>query len=112
MHMKIKNKAHLQFISFFGLVCLLLPVAIQALWIYAFNLAATHQERVEIFSSYFPDFFHRSYTLAFVSLAFCILAIILSNVSLHLSGKWWKMINFSTLISSVLLVFLNLYQMM
>ena len=102
----------LKLFTFFGLLCMSLPLSIFGLWIYSSNAGTSQADSVAIFNSYFPDFLQGRFDTAYLSLAFCLLAIILCIVSLKLSGKFWKNINILVLIISSLLLFLNLFQMM
>ena len=101
----------LKFMTFIGLFCLSVPILIFGLWIYAWNTSVSQPEAVAIFNSYLPDFLAARYATAYLSLVFCLLAIILSSISMKLPGKFWKF-NMIILIFSVLLLLLNLFQMM
>jgi hypothetical protein len=94
-----------------GLLCLTVPVSILGLWIHAFNSGDSQADSVAIFNSYFPDFLNGEYTVTYLSIVFCVLAIIVSIINLKSSGKIWKM-NMIILVFSSLLLFLNLFQMM
>jgi len=101
----------LKLLTFLGLVCISIPISIQGLWIYAANSGTNQVERVATFHSYFPDFLHGRYAINYLSIAFCILAIIISTINLKSSGKIWKA-NMIILVFSILLLLLNLFQMM
>lgn len=109
---KIFTPKLLKILTFLGLLCLSIPLSLQGLWIYAFNQAANQADRVAIFNSYLPEFQLGRYTPTFLGAAFCLLAIILSSVSLKLSGKLWKSFNIVTLVVSSLLLLLHLFQLM
>jgi len=101
----------LKLLSFAGLICISIPVLILGLWIHAFNSGTNQLERVAIFNGYFPGFLSGRNTI-YLSLAFCILAIILSSICLKLSRKLWKTLNITILIIGFLLLLLNLFQLM
>ena len=101
----------LKLFTFVGLVCISIPISIQGLWIYAANSGTNQVERVATYHSYFPDFLQGRYALNYLSIAFCILAIILSTINLKSLGKIWK-VNMIILVFSILLLLLNLFQMM
>jgi len=61
---------------------LLIPLTIYVLWIYAFNFVTTQVERITIFKDYFPDFLNDRWDTTFISIAFCVVAILLSTVNL------------------------------
>jgi hypothetical protein len=110
--MKSLTPHSLKILTFVGLFFLLIPISLMGLWIYAFNLGTTQIERDEIYSRFFPGFLLSGYTLAYLSLVFCIIAIILSSMSLSLKGKLWKASNIIILVFSSLLLLLNLFQLM
>ncbi len=101
----------LKLLTFFGLVCVSIPISIQGLWIYAANSGSNQVESVTTFNSFFPDFLHGEYAINYLSIAFCILAIIISTINLKSSGLIWKA-NMIILVLSSLLLLLNLFQMM
>jgi len=102
----------LKLLTFLGVLFISIPILIQGLWIYVFNLADNQSDRVLTLHSYFPEFLQGRYVTTYLSLAFCLLAIILSGISLKLSGKLWKSFNIIILIISSLLLLLNLFQLM
>jgi len=110
--MKSVTPQSLKILTFVGLFCVSIPFSILGLWIHAFNLGTTQIERVEIFNKYFPEFLNRRFDTALLSVAFCILTIILSIISLTLPGKLWKALNIIILVFSILLFLMNLFQMM
>ena len=110
--MKSLTPRSLKVLTFVGLICLSIPIVILGLWIHASNLGTTQIERVAIFDSYFPDSLGGRWDITFLSITFCISAIILSNISLKSSEILWKALNFSILVFSTLLLSLNLFSMM
>ena len=110
--MKTLTPRFLKILTFIGLLCLSIPISILGIWIYVFNLADNQPDRLAILYSYFPDFLHGQYTTSFLSVAFCISAIILSSISVKLSGILWKSLNIIILIIGCLLLLLNLFQLM
>jgi hypothetical protein len=101
----------MKILTFIGLFCLSVPLSIMGLWIYAFNSGDSQATSVAIFNSFFPDFLNGENAISYLSIVFCILAIILSSINLKLKGKIWK-VNMIILVISSLLLFLNLFQMM
>jgi len=102
----------LKLLTFLGVLFISIPILIQGLWIYVFNLADNQSDRVAILHSYYPEFLHGRYDTTYLALVFCLLAIILSSIGLKLSGAFWKTLNIIVLIISSLLLFLNLFQLM
>ena len=110
--MKSLTHRSLKILTFVGLFSLSSPLSIFGLWKHAFNLGDNQTDRVAIFKSYFPDFLNGRWDITYLSIAFCISAIILSSISLKLPGKLWKALNIIILVFSILLLSLNLFSMM
>ena len=110
--MNFSNKSLLKRLTLVSLIFLSIPLIIYGLWTHAFKLGTTQVERVDIFYSYFPELLQGRYVLAYISIAFCLLTIILSSISLKLSGIFWKTLNIIILIINSLLLLLNLFQLM
>ncbi len=106
------NPTRLKGLTLVSFICLLIPLTIYGLWIYAFDLGTNQIERVAIFKDYFPDFLHGRWSITLLSIAFSIIAIIFSCISLKLSSKFWKSLNIIILLISTLLLGLNLFSMM
>jgi len=104
--------ARLRVLSILGLICLSIPLTMFGLWQYAYNQADNQLERVAVFKGFFPSFLHERYDIANISLVSCLLAIILSSVSLKLKDTQWKTMNLVCLILASALFLLNLFQMM
>jgi hypothetical protein len=111
MNVKSKNLLRLKAFTYVGAVCMFIALIIQVIWINAFNAVEIHEERLAIFNSSFPEFLHNGYTLSYISLGLCIVAVVLSNFTVKLSALW-KIISLITLSISVVLLLLNLYQLM
>ena len=110
--MKNLNQTQLKILTLVSLIFLLIPFSIFALWIYVFELGTTQAESVAIFKDYFPDFLNGRWSITFLSIAFCITAIIFTSFGLKLSEKLWKSLNIIILVLSSLLLLLNLFSMM
>ena len=111
MNVKSEHLVRLKAFAYGGAVCMITALIIQVIWINAFNAAGAHEERLAIFNDFFPEFLHGSYTLTFVSIGLCVVAVVLSNIAIKLPAVW-KIISIITLIISVSLLLLNLYQLM
>lgn len=110
--MKPLTPKRLKILTFIGLSCLAIPLIIIVLWLHAFNLGDNQADRVGIFDTYFPDFLHGIYGTTFLSVDFCLAAIILSIVCLKVSVKQWKILNIGILVISITILLLNLFSMM
>ncbi len=106
------NPPLLKLLTFLGVLCISIPILLQGLWIYVFSLADNQSDAVTILQSYYPECLHGPYATIYISLAFCLLTIILSSISLKLSGKLWKTLNTIILIFGSLILLLNLFQLM
>lgn len=101
----------LKLLTLVGLLCFSIPLSIQGLWIYAINTGITQSDSVANFNSNFPDFSHGF--LNYLSLSFCILAIILSSICLNsLISKPYETLHKIIISIGGLLLLLNLFQMM
>ncbi len=102
----------LKLFSVVALLCTFIPISVFGLWIYSANKGTTMADSVAIFNSYFPVFLQGRFDTAYLSIAFCVLAIILCIPGLKLPGKFWLNFNIVVLVISSLFLFLNLFQMM
>ena len=87
-------------------------MGLYGLWVYAFKLGSTQAERVTIFKDYFPDFLNGRWDTTFISIAFCVVAILLSTLNLKKLKNFWRTLNILIVVISSLLLFLNLFSMM
>ncbi len=110
--MKHQPFRSLKIATVLGALCLFFPVLIIGLWIHAFNLGTTQTERVEIFTNYFPGFLHGRFTHTLVSMAFCILSIVLCRMGMKLPEKSWRALNSFSLVLAALILLMNLFEMM
>jgi hypothetical protein len=104
------NRTH--WLTVASLLCITVPSFFFALWIYAYNSVATHQERVELFYSYLPALLHERYTISILGVVLCALAITLSSISLKSATSQRKSLNIVIIVVSALLLFFNLWGMM
>jgi MFS family permease len=110
--MKTPNQIRLKVFTMLSLACLAIPLSIYVLWIYVFDLGTTQAERVAIYHTYFPEFFHGRWSTTLLSIVFCAGSIVFCSISLEHSQKAWKIINVSILAISCLLLALNVFSMM
>lgn len=108
----ILTSPQLKLMTFLGVLFISIPILMQGLWIYVFNLADNQSDRVAILHSYLPEFLHGQYVTTYLALTFCLLAIILSSISLKSPKIFWKTLNIITITISVLMLLLNLFQLM
>jgi len=102
----------LKLLTFLGVLCISIPSLKQGLWIYVSSIADNQSDAVAMLRNYYPECLNAPYVTLYISLAFCLLTIIFSSISLKLSGKLWKTINAIVLIFGSLLFLLNLFQLM
>ena len=110
--MRNSNQSLLKTLTLLGLASLSIPLSIYGLWLYAVDLGATHAGRVAIFKDYFTEFLNGRWDTTYLSIAFCIAAIIFSLIGMKLTGKLWKVLNIIILVLSSLLLLLNIFSMM
>lgn len=91
-----------------GFICMVIPFIIYALWIRAFNLGSSQTERLLIFNEHLPDFLARGSNVTIISIAFSVLAIIFSSMSLMKLKGIWRLFNILTLVLSGVLLLLNI----
>jgi len=110
--MKQFNTRVLKTLALLALLATSVPVTIMALWIKAFNLGDTQEERGAIFYSYLPEFLHGRWNATYLSIAFCIVALLLSGMSMKLPGSWWRALSILILTVSGALLLLNVFSLM
>lgn len=93
-------------------MCLSVPLIILELWIYAFNSGDSQPNRVEIFNYFFPQFLHGRYSIAYLSLALSIVAIYISVIAISIKEIAWKVLKILLLVTGIIKVLLNIFQMM
>ena len=98
----------LKLLAFFGVLCVSIPILLQGLWIYVFSITDNYSDAVAILQSYYPEFLNGPFATIYISIAFCLLSIIVSIIT----RKVWKTLNTLVLICGSLLLFLNLFQLM
>ena len=114
---KTLNPLNLKILSLVGMLCLTVSLSILGLWIYACKSLDSQSidyltNRAAKYNSYFPEFLQGVYDTVYLSIAFCILAIIFSSIGLKLPRKLWKGLNIIILICCILLLLLNLFMLM
>lgn len=106
-NISIKTR-RLKLMSCLGLVCLLIPVIILLMWIHAFNLGSDQPSRVKIYLDYFPSFLSAN-GITLIQIIFCIIAIVISSLSLKLRILAWKLLNIVIIIGSSLMILLQIW---
>jgi hypothetical protein len=108
---KIAKPNHKKF-AVISILFLIIPLFYQGLWIYIFSLYENHADRVEKFRSYSFSSLHSSINDTLVFFIFCLIAVIMSAISLQDSNKFLRIVSMTTLISGSLLSLLLLFQLM
>ncbi len=99
-------------LTLIGLLCLSIPLFIFGLWIYSFNSGESQPNRIEIFNHFFPEFLHGRYSVAFLCLGLSILSICISAINISIKQIAWKALNILILVTGLMMMMLNLFQMM
>ena len=104
---KKTSLAKLTLLAATSFVSLLIPCVFWGLWVYCFNSRSNQAGRVTMYDSYFPDFLHGRYTIAYLHL-FCIIGIILSSI--YWSKKTFLLKSFSiiVLVAGGIMLLLNM----
>jgi cell division protein FtsW (lipid II flippase) len=111
--MKTYSQSHLKKLTTVCLICLFIPFSIYVMWIYISSLNISHTEKVVYFKNFFPSFLQDKFDVTYVSIFFCIISILLSIViNTRSNTKSWKNLSVVTLILSLVLLLLNLFQLM
>ncbi|MBM4162459.1 MAG: hypothetical protein FJ217_15325 [Ignavibacteria bacterium] len=97
-----------------GAAFLAAPCYIWGVWINTFSSFSgkTQQERSEAFFSRFPAFLQNAQTLTLIALASCVLAVVLSTVSLKHSRGVFKSISVLTMVAAAFLGLFTFLTMM
>jgi hypothetical protein len=95
-----------------GFLLLLPSLALWSLWIAAFNLYSTHEQRVAAFLAFVPPFLRDRNALGGVELLTSVASTICFGVSVSKSSGIWRDITIIGLVAAALLVLLNLWQLM
>lgn len=109
---KTSSSPLLKIMTFIGILFFLIPLSLFALWQYVWDPTLPQVDNVAAFTSYLPEFLKEPNRVAYISLIFCLAAIILNSVCLKLTGTFWKTVNLLFLILSSLLMLLNIWQLM
>lgn len=98
--------------SVLGLLLLLIPIAIWAIWINTFqdNKNLSQAEKVEVFQSNLPSWIATNPMQ--LGLLACAASFILAMICIRNSRSGLKVINVTTLIASTLLLALHVFSMM
>ncbi len=110
--MKHDNSRQSKTFAILALFASFVPVTIMTLWIKAASLGDTQEERVAIFYTYLPEFLRGRWNSTYLSIVFCIMAIVLSVKSMKSSSGLWRAFNILILTVSGGLLCLNLFSML
>jgi hypothetical protein len=106
------SQQFLKILTIIGLFCISVPSSIQWLWIHSFHSEDSQADSVARFTSYFPSFLRHATDITYLSIGFCIAAIITSIIGLSIPLKFWKWLNIFILVSGILIMLLNLFSLM
>jgi hypothetical protein len=114
MHTENKGRQLWKFGALAGLVFLLPPCAIWGFWISTFSSypEKSPAEKVTIFLSHFPSALQNTRVLTVIALVSCILAVVLSTLSLKQSTGILKSIGVLTLIAAAFIGLLSFFTLL
>ena len=100
--------------SIVGLLLLLIPIFILILWISTFssNPSASQEEKVKIFSSYFPTFLRKTSSISIIILASAAGSILFSVAGRKRANRIFKVIGIFVIIVAALVLLLQLFSML
>ena len=99
-------------ITLTGIISGVIPIFYQGLWIFFRGLNDDQMKAAASFKKFLPPFLKEPYAALKFFLELCILSIILNTINLVGLNKYYKNVSLVTLISSCLLIFILLFQMM
>jgi hypothetical protein len=96
-----------------GLVCMLIPLSILALYFYTLNSGYSNEEAQRVFYSFFPAFLQGKYSAFYLGFLASIPGIAFSGVGLSLRGeRLWKILNAVVLALSIVLFHMFLWTLL
>lgn len=108
------HKAPKKTYELLAILCLLPALYIQVKWLQVFyssgNMSAT--ARTSTFLEDFPSLIASSRSIAFLSLLFAIVAIVLAQRSFNQPKMVWRISSFVVVLIAALIVLMSLFQMM
>jgi len=101
-------------LSIVGLLLLLIPIFILMLWINTFssNPSASQEEKVKMFSSYFPVFLRKMSSISLIVLASAAASILFTLVGRKSASNVFKVVGIIVVIVVALLILLQLFSML
>lgn len=95
----------------FALLCLAVPLAVQGLWIYAFNTFDTQSERLSWFLSWMPGFLKDPINLTLLSMGLCLLCLffVFRRPSAWATARGWQLL---AALLAVGILLLNLWSLL
>ncbi|MEJ2003881.1 MAG: hypothetical protein P8X57_02730 [Cyclobacteriaceae bacterium] len=95
-----------------GFLFFIIPAAIYGLWINAVNKVEQHEQRVELFRSYFPEFLQGRFHITYLSIIFLVVAVWMFAIVIGKSEGNLKYTAIILQVLSGLLLFLNVFSLM
>ncbi|TMI84281.1 MAG: hypothetical protein E6H10_06165 [Bacteroidetes bacterium] len=101
-------------LSIVGLVLLLVPILIWALWIGTFssNPSALQAEKVEIYLSYFPTFLRGGSSISLIVVALAVSSILFTILGRKKANTIFKVVGIFVIIAGSLVLLLQLFTML
>jgi hypothetical protein len=105
---------HNNSLSIAGLILLLVPISIWALWIGIFssNPSASQPDKLKLFLSYFPTFLRRSSSVGLIVLASTAGSILLTALGRKSATRIVKIVGICVIIVASLVLLLQLFSML
>lgn len=98
-------------VSIVGLILLLVPILIWALWIGTFssNPSASQAEKVEIYLSYFPTFLRRGSSISLIVVALAVSSILFTLLGRKKANTVFRVVGVFVIIAGSLVLLLELF---
>jgi hypothetical protein len=95
-----------------GFMFILFPLLIWGLWIYSYNAQANQADRQKMYLEYFPEFLRGRYTISFISILLCVLAIFFCSIAWTHKSSMFKFLSVIIMIVGGLTFLLTLFTLL
>lgn len=110
--MSSTHKVPKKITAILAIICLLPAVYIFIIWIKIFNQDITPAQKVSTFTEQFPSFMSDYKTIMYISIAFCVAAMILAARGFKQRLLSLRIAMWLTVMAASLIFFLNVFQLL
>lgn len=110
----MENPRNRNWLIISGLLFLVVPVAIFAMWVFVFtaNPAAQQTEKVKIFQSWFPSFLRSNSLISLLVIIFSIASILFSLIGQKMANKTFRIVGILVVIAASFVLLLQFFSML